>query len=123
MGRVPTFARRHGFDVLIVIGAIEGALEAALRQDAALEPGTAAWIVAPAVAFVVLPLLARRRFPFGAPAAVWVRGGRALIRRRQRRDVPRSVFAAGMAAAFLLGNVADAPQAADRAGGDPRLPR
>ncbi len=40
--------------------------------DAVLELGTAAWIVVATVPFVVLPLLARRRFAFGAPVAVCV---------------------------------------------------
>jgi signal transduction histidine kinase len=108
VGRIPTLARRHGFDLLIVIGAIESALEAALHRDAVLEPGTAAWIVLPVVPFVVLPLLARRRFAFGAPAAVWVvAAGLSFV----DGNVVTSLgvlFAAGMAAAFLLGNVRDA---------------
>ncbi|MGZ6651017.1 MAG: sensor histidine kinase [Solirubrobacteraceae bacterium] len=110
MGRLPTFARRHGFDLLIVIGAIESALEAALHQDAALGPGTSAWIVVPMVPFVVLPLLARRRFAFAAPLAVWVvAAGLSFI----DGNVVTSLgvlFAAGMAAAFLLGNVQNATQ-------------
>jgi signal transduction histidine kinase len=108
VGRIPTFARRHGFDLLIVIGAIESVLEAALHQDAVLEPGTAAWIAVPTVPFVVLPLLARRRFPFGAPAAVWVVAtGLSFV----DGDVVTSLgvlFAAGMTAALLLGNVQNA---------------
>jgi signal transduction histidine kinase len=108
VGRIPTLARRHGFDLLIVIGTIESALEAALHQDAVLEPGAAAWIVLPAVPFVALPLLARRRFAFGAPAAVWVvAAGLSFV----DGSVVTSLgvlFAAGMAAAFLLGNVQDA---------------
>jgi signal transduction histidine kinase len=108
VGRIPTFARRHGFDLLIVIGAIESALEAALHQDVVLEPGTAAWIVVPTVPFVVLPLLARRRFAFAAPVAVWVvAAGLSFI---DGNVVPSLgvLFAAGMAAAFLLGNVQNA---------------
>ena len=31
-----------------------------------------AWFAVPAVALMVLPLLARRRFPFAAPASVWM---------------------------------------------------
>lgn len=110
MGRIPPFARRHGFDLLIVIGAVEGVLEAALHQDAVLEPGRAAWIVVPIVPFVVLPLLARRRFAFAAPAAVCVvAAGLSFI----DGNVVTSLgvlFAAGMAAAFLLGNVHSAAQ-------------
>ena len=56
---------------------------------------------------VVLPLLARRRFPFAAPAAVWLLAmalsfvdGRLVVFTGQR-------FLAGMAAAFLLGGLGD----------------
>jgi signal transduction histidine kinase len=108
VGRIPMFARRHGFDVLIVIGVIESALEAALHKDTVLETGTAAWIAVATVPCVVLPLLARRRFAFGAPVAVWVvAAGLSFI---DGNVVPSLgvLFAAGMAAAFLLGNVQNA---------------
>jgi len=108
--RLSALARRYGFDALIVLATIEGALEVAFRQDA-LEPGTARWIAVPAVALLVLPLLGRRRFPFAAPVAVWVLGpalsfvdGRLIV-------ATFSVYAAGLAAAFLLGNLRDVVQA------------
>jgi signal transduction histidine kinase len=101
-------ARRYGFDVLIVIGAIESALEAALHQDAVLEQGTTAWVVVPVVPFVVLPLLMRRRFPFAAPLAVWlVAAGLSSIDGKLVTSLG-VLFAAGMAAAFLLGNLQNA---------------
>ena len=37
---------------------------------------------------LLLPLLARRRFPFAAPAAVWIVGRGALVRRRPARRLP-----------------------------------
>ena len=108
VSRIPTLARRHGFDVLIVIGAVEGALEAALRQDAVLEPGTTAWVVIPVVPFVVLPLLMRRRYPFAAPLAVWlIAAGLSSIDGKLVTSIG-VLFAAGMAAAFLLGNLQNA---------------
>ena len=58
-------------------------------------------------AVLVLVLLFRRRFPFGAPAAVWVLG--AALSFVDGRLVTFSVIssAAGMAAAVLLGNLRD----------------
>jgi signal transduction histidine kinase len=110
VSRLSTFARRCGFDLLIVIGAIEGAVEAALRRDVVLEPETTPWIVVPAVAFVVLPLLARRRFAFGGPVAVWlVAVGLASVDGRVVSSLT-VLFAAGMVAAFLLGNVPSAAE-------------
>jgi signal transduction histidine kinase len=110
VSRLSTLARRHGFDLLVVLAAIESTLEVALRQDAVLEPGTTPWVVAPAVALAVLALLARRRFVFGAPLAVWlIAAGVASV----DGNVVSSLgvlFAAGMVAAFLLGNVPSAAE-------------
>ena len=104
--------RRYGFDALIVLAAIEGALEVALRQRLA---GRARrrrrGSPCPATALIVLPLLARRRFPFAAPAAVWLLA--AALSFVDGRLVPftASASVAGMAAAFLLGNLRDDVQA------------
>ena len=111
MSRIRTFVRRYGFDLLIIIAAVEGLLEAALHQDAVLEPGTTAWVVIPVVPFVVLPLLMRRRFPFAAPLAVWlVAAGLSSVDGKLVTSLG-VLFAAGMAAAFLLGNLRDAVEA------------
>ena len=105
-----SLARRYGFDALIVLAAAESALEVAVRRDSPNAPSTTLWFAVPATAIVVLPLLARRRFPFAAPASVWLScaalsfvDGRVVV-------FTASVFAAGMAAAFLLGNLSDAVQ-------------
>jgi signal transduction histidine kinase len=63
------------------------------------------------MALVILPLLGRRRFPFGAPAAVW--GLAAAISFVDGRLVgfTASATIAGFAAAYLLGNLREAAQA------------
>ena len=68
----------------------------------------------PAVALVVLPLLARRRFPFAAPAAVWLLAAALSFVDGRLVVFTVSAFVAGMAAAFLLGNLRDAVQARHR---------
>lgn len=105
------FARRYGFDALILLVAIGGALDVALRDDAAREPRTTHWLVVPAIALVVLPLLCRRRYPFAAPASVWLVA--AAVSFIDGRLIVFTVGAsvAGIAAAFLLGNLGDAVQA------------
>jgi signal transduction histidine kinase len=102
--------RSYGFDLLIVIAAAASALEVALRHDSRA-PTTTAWFAAPAIGFVILPLLARRRFPFAAPAAVWLLA--ASLSFVDGRLVPftASATVAGVAAAFLLGRVSDTTQA------------
>jgi signal transduction histidine kinase len=107
VSKLATFVRRHGFDVLIPIAALESALEVALRNDPAHEPTTPQWFAVPAVALIILPLLARRRFPFAAPAAVWLLGAAISLIDGRLVVFTASPFIAGMAAAFLLGNLSD----------------
>jgi signal transduction histidine kinase len=102
------FVRGYALDVLIVIGAIEGALEVAFRHDAMQAPRTPLWFAVPAVAIVVLALLGRRRFPFMAPASVWLLAAALSFVDGRLVVFSVSVYVAGMAAAFLLGNLADA---------------
>jgi signal transduction histidine kinase len=111
VSRLKSLARQYGLDVLIVLVALESASEVAIRHDAALAPSVALWFAIPASASIGLPLLARRRFPFGAPAAVWLLA--ALLTFVDGRLVPFTVSAsvAGLAAAVLLGNLRDDVQA------------
>jgi signal transduction histidine kinase len=104
------FARSYCFDLLIAVGAIESALEVALRHDAARRLDTTLWFAVPAVATVVLGLLWRRRVPFAAPAAVWLLAA-TLSSVDGRLIGPVAVLnLAGMAASFLLGNLRDVVQ-------------
>ena len=111
VSRVWSLTRAYGLDVLIVIVAVESALEVALRHDTLRAPRTTLWFAVPAIVLVVLPLLGRRRFPFAAPASVWLLA--AAISFVDGRLVPftASVAVAGLAAAFLLGNLTDGFQA------------
>ena len=103
-------ARRHAFDLLIVIGAIESALEVAFWHDAMRESETTLWFAVPACAGIVLALLGRRRFPFGAPVAAWTLAAAVSFVDGLLTVDNFSVFAAAMAASLLLGNLADAVQ-------------
>ena len=72
---------------------------------------TTLWFAVPAIAVLVLPLLARRRFPFAAPAAFWLLAAAlSFVDGRLVPFMPAS-SSSGMAAAFLLGNLRDAVQA------------
>jgi signal transduction histidine kinase len=107
VSRVSSFARSRGFDLLIAIGAIASALELALTHDDLPEPRTSLWFAVPAVATVVLVLLGRRRFPFAAPAAVWLLAAALSFVDGRLVVSTASLSVAGTAASFLLGNVAD----------------
>jgi signal transduction histidine kinase len=102
-----SFVRRYAFDALIVAVALEGALEVVIRRDADDAPETSVWFAAPAIALMVLPLLLRRRFPFAAPTGLWLYA--AALSFVDGRLVPFTASAsiAGLAAAFLLGNLRD----------------
>ncbi len=111
MSRLWFFARRFGFDVLIAIAAIAGAGVVALRHDSPQAPRTTLWFAVPAITLLVLLLLGRRRFPFAAPASVWVLAAALSFVDGRLLPFAASAFLAGMAAAFLLGNLPDAVQA------------
>ena len=109
--RLPSFMRSHGFELLVATGALVAALEVVLTHEERLDLQTSRWLAAPATACVVLALVGRRRFAFAAPAAMWVLA--ALLSFVEGRLVVAvaSLYVAGMAASFLLGNVADTARA------------
>ena len=111
VSRFSLIARRHGFDLLIVLAAIESTVEVALRHDSPDAPHTTLWFAVPASAAIVLPLLARRRFPFAAPASVWLLGAACSFVDGRLVVFATTISAAGWAASFLLGNLSDARQA------------
>ena len=106
-----SLARRYAFDALIVVAAVEIALDLGFRQDSPDAPTSSLWVTIPLAELLVLPLLLRRRFPFGAPATVWVVGGAASFVDGNLVGFTVTSSAAGMAAAVLLGNVRDELQA------------
>jgi signal transduction histidine kinase len=105
MQRAASLARRYGFEVLIVLAAVEIALELALRDDPTRVPTTTRWFTVPAMALVVLSLLGRRRFPFAAPVAVWLLAAGLSFVDGRLVGFTATASVAGMVAAFLLGNL------------------
>jgi hypothetical protein len=67
--KVRDFARKYWFDLLIAALAVASMLELIVGRDSAR---TTLWFGLPALAILVLPIFARRRFPFGGPIAYWV---------------------------------------------------
>ena len=111
MSRFRVIARSYGLHVLIVVGALEAALEVAFRDDPLKAPHTTLWFAVPAIALLVLALLGRRRLPFAAPASLWLLAAALSFVDGRLVTFAASAFAAGMAAALLLGNLRDAGQA------------
>jgi signal transduction histidine kinase len=111
VSRIGYVARKYGFGALIVLLAIEAMLEVVVRRDSPDAPRTTLWFDVPAIAVMALPLLARRRFPFAAPAAYWLLAvGLSFVDGRLVTFMT-SIFVIGMATSFLLGSLRDALQA------------
>lgn len=111
MRRVLPLVRTYGFDAIVIAAAIAGVLDVALRDAGGREPQASLWVTGPAIAAMVLALLGRRQWPFGAPAAVWLIGAAGSFIDGRLMVFGQTPFAAGMAAAFLLGNLGDGVQA------------
>jgi signal transduction histidine kinase len=107
MERVAALARRFGLDALVVVAAAAAVIEVVLRDDPARAPEAATAPAASLVALAVLVLLGRHRFPFAAPVAVWVIAAAASFIDGRLMVFSVATYAAGIAAAFLLGNLRD----------------
>ena len=109
--RLWPFARRYWFDALLLAMAGIGITGAVLGRERTNGPEGPLWFDILAILVIVLPLLARRRFPFGAPAAMGIAA--ALTSFVDRTVVPYDgvTFLVGCAALFLVGSLRDRAQA------------
>jgi signal transduction histidine kinase len=105
------FARRYWFDAVILGLTGIGVTGAVLGRNRTIGPEGPLWFDVLAMLAIVLPLLARRRFPFGAPVAVGVAA--ASISFVDKTVVPYDgvAFLVGCAALFLVGSLRDRAQA------------
>jgi len=110
VSRIRYLSRTYAVDLLIALLLIAAMLEVLVGRDSPDAPHTTLWFVLPAIAILVLPIIARRWFPF-APAAHWLLA--AGISFVDWRLIPFaiSIFVVGLVAAFLLGNLRDPVQA------------
>jgi signal transduction histidine kinase len=109
--RLWPLARRYWFDAVVLAMAGIGVTGAIVGRGHELGPEGPLWFDVLAMLAIVLPLLARRRFPFGAPAAVGIAA--ALISFVDKTVVPFDAvtFLVGCAALFLVGLLRDRAQA------------
>jgi signal transduction histidine kinase len=105
-------ARHYWFDVLVAVLAIVAMLEVVLGRGSPGAPRTTLWFSVPAIAILVLPVFARRRFPFAGPAVYWLLGGGISFIDPLLIPYADALFPIGMADAFLLGNLRSVRQAA-----------
>jgi signal transduction histidine kinase len=105
VSRIRYVTREYWFELLIAFLAIAGMLELVVGRDAPGAPTTTLWIAIPTVAVLLLPLLARRRFPFAAPAAYWLLAAAISFGDGLLLAFIGSLGVVGLASAFLLGNL------------------
>jgi len=111
VSRIRHVAREHWFELLIGALAIAAILELVIGRNSPGAPSTTLWFALPAVAVIVTPLFARRRFPFAGPAAYWVLATALTFVDGLLIPFMVSLFPVGLASAFLLGNMRDSRQA------------
>ena len=111
VSRARLFFSKYGLDVLIVIAAVESAISTARRDDPGHPTGPLLLFEVLAVSAIVLTLLARRRFPFGAPAVTWLWSAALSFVDGLLIVDKAGLFLAGMGAALLLGNLPRGRQA------------
>jgi signal transduction histidine kinase len=109
--RVVSLARRRLFDALIVLGAAGGALELLLRADASDAPTVRLWVAIPVEMLLTLILLARRQFPFTAPASMFLAASAVSFLDGRLVTFTLAGFLTALAGPFLLGLLPDRRQA------------
>ena len=105
MSRIRYVAREDWFELLIAFLAIAGMLELVVGRDSPAAPPTTPWIAIPTVGVLALLLLARRRFPFAAPAGYWLLAAAISFGDGVLLAFVGSLSIVGLASAFLLGNL------------------
>ena len=69
MSRVGYVVKEYWFELLMGLMLLAGIVQLTVLDEEPGAPTTTFWFCVPALVLVVLPLFARRRFPFAAPAA------------------------------------------------------
>ena len=98
-------AREYWFELLIAFLALAGMLELVVGRNSPGAPSATLWVSVPTVAVLVLPLFARRRFPFAAPATYWILAAAISFTDGLLLAFIGSLGVVGLASAFLLGNL------------------
>jgi signal transduction histidine kinase len=104
--------RRYGFDAVVLLGALEASLELAFgRAHNKSAPTGSLWVLIPLTIPLFLPLLARRRFPFGAPAALFIYAAAVSFFEGRLVTFTFGIFLAVLTCSFLFGMLPERRQA------------
>jgi len=94
----------YGLDAVIVVAAASAAVGTAQREDSSRLVGTRGWLEVVAITALVLVLVLRRWFPFGAPAAVCLASAALSFADGLLITTQGGAYVAGVVASLLLGN-------------------
>jgi signal transduction histidine kinase len=111
VSRMSYFTREYWFELLIAVLGIAGIIQLVVLRDTAGAPTSTLWFSVPAIVVLLLPLFARRRFPFAAPAAYWLIAAAITFVDGLLLPFIDSLEVVGFSAAFLLGNLRSRRQA------------
>jgi signal transduction histidine kinase len=115
MNRIRTlwpYVKRHLFDAVIVLGAVGVVAEMSeISGEIGREvPDASFWVLLPPALLMTLPLLARRRWPFGAPAFVFVVAGATSFYEELLIPYSGTLFLCLLVSMFLFGLLRDRQQ-------------
>jgi len=108
VSRARAFLAGHGLDLLVVATAVVTAAGTLLRDDLENPDGLLFVLELVGITSSVLVLLARRRFPFAAPATTWLVCAALSFVDQELIVNGAGILVAGMGAAVLLGMVRNA---------------
>jgi len=110
--RIWPLVRRYGFQALVLLGALEATLELVYgRNNNKHAPTGSLWLLIPLTLPIFLPLLARKRFPFAAPAAVFIYCAAISFLETRLVVFAFGSFLAVLASSFLMGMLPERRQA------------
>ena len=107
MSRAAYLTREYWFELLIGLLLIAGIAQLLVLDGSPGAPTSTLWFSVPALVVLVLPLFARRRWPFAAPAAYWILAAAITFVDGVLIAYIDSLEVVGFASALLLGYLRD----------------
>lgn len=104
MSGVRQLLTAYGLDAVIVVAAASAAVGTAQREDSSRLVGARGWLEVVAITALVLVLVLRRWFPFGAPATVCLASAALSFADGLLITTQGGAYVAGVVASLLLGN-------------------
>jgi signal transduction histidine kinase len=111
VSKVRQFARKYWFEIPIALLGLVGICELVVGHYSSAGPSMPLWVSIPTIVFLLLPLFARRRYPFAALAIYWILAAAVTFADGVLIPYVNALSPVGMATAFLLGHLRDDFQA------------